>query len=416
LVALAWRRPLWLALPLVAFSGYVAQAVRFTWMFAPAMWAATLELCSASHEQVRFFGKGWGRAISVSVAGIFGGYFLPVLLPALLNFARSGSQAASTPVTIASPVTVATVTTTVSRQPLLWYRLLPNATYGNGILLGLLFATGLVIAALLHLAVTRRWVLNLWQKMVIIFTLLAFFMVGTIVSAKIGGGGDLHNMDMFIIGLMFAVALAWRGGAAQWIDSAQGSPMWVRLVVLLAIAIPAYGPLLTMRPLSFAKDLNWIVTLTKVESKDLGSLPSDRVVEAALETVRQQVKDAQSRGEVLFMDHRQLLTFGYIQDVTLVSEYEKKRMMDEALSGDAGYFEPYYKDLAAHRFTLIVSDPLRAPIKDSDYQFGEENNAWVKWVVRPTLCYYEPIDAVPEVRLQLLVPKQEYSDCSESLP
>jgi hypothetical protein len=171
-----------------------------------------------------------------------------------------------------------------------------------------------------------------------------------------------------------------------------------------------------MRPLSFAKDLNWIVTLTKVESKDLGSLPSDRVVEAALETVRRQVKDAQSRGEVLFMDHRQLLTFGYIQDVLLVSEYEKKRMMDEALSDDTAYFEPYYKDLAAHRFSLIVGDPLRAPIKDSDYQFGEENNAWVQWVVRPTLCYYEPIDTIPEVRLQLLVPKQESSDCSEFLP
>ena len=95
----------------------------------------------------------------------------------------------------------------------------------------------------------------------------------------------------------------------------------------------------------------------------------------------------------------------------LVPNYEKKAMMDKALSSDEAYFEPFFRDLAAHRFSLIVSDPLRSPIKDSDYQFGEENNAWVQWISEPVLCYYEPAVTKPEFRLQLLVPKQVPSDC-----
>jgi hypothetical protein len=116
------------------------------------------------------------------------------------------------------------------------------------------------------------------------------------------------------------------------------------------------------------------------------------------------------------MDQRQLLTFGYIKDVPLVSEYEKKLMMDEALSSDKAYFQPFYADLAAHRFSLIISDPLRTPIKDSEYGFGEENNAWVKWIAKPVLCYYEEKDTLMDVRVEILVPRQGSYDCSNVLP
>jgi hypothetical protein len=81
-----------------------------------------------------------------------------------------------------------------------------------------------------------------------------------------------------------------------------------------------------------------------------------------------------------------------------------------------GYFRELYADLAAKRFSLIISEPLRAPIKDSSYQFGEENNAWVDWVVRPVLCYYDEIERYRSTQIQLLVPKQGEVDCSEELP
>ena len=148
--------------------------------------------------------------------------------------------------------------------------------------------------------------------------------------------------------------------------------------------------------------------------KDLGSLPSDDAIQSNLQELREAVKTAQSQGEVLFMDQRQLLTFGYITDVPLVPEYEKKLMMDEALSSNTAYFQPFYADLAAHRFSLIISDPLRTPIKDSEYGFGEENNAWVKWIAKPVLCYYEEKDTLMDVHVEMLTPRQVPNDCSRS--
>jgi hypothetical protein len=65
---------------------------------------------------------------------------------------------------------------------------------------------------------------------------------------------------------------------------------------------------------------------------------------------------------------------------------------------------------------LIISDPLFTPIKDVSFQFGEENNAWVKWVSGPILCFYEPDKTLPEVKVQFLVPKAEPVDCSSVLP
>jgi len=110
------------------------------------------------------------------------------------------------------------------------------------------------------------------------------------------------------------------------------------------------------------------------------------------------------------------LTFGYVENVPLVPEYEKKVLMNAAMGAEATYFQTLYADLAARRFSLIISEPLRAPVKDSSYQFGEENNAWVQWVVKPVLCYYDEIETFRSAQIQLLVPKQGDIDCSSELP
>jgi hypothetical protein len=99
-----------------------------------------------------------------------------------------------------------------------------------------------------------------------------------------------------------------------------------------------------------------------------------------------------------------------------VPEYEKKVLMNEALSANAEYFQSFYEDLAARRFSLIVSERLFTPIKDSSFEFGEENNAWVTWVANPILCYYEEKITVKEIGIQLLVPKSGQVDCSDRLP
>jgi hypothetical protein len=187
--------------------------------------------------------------------------------------------------------------------------------------------------------------------------------------------------------------------------------------MLLLLVVPANGALQALRPISFADDVSWLSVLADVERpRDLGSLPNADITSSSLDHLRQLIAEAQGQGDVLFMDQRQLLTFGFIEGVRLVPEYEKKRMMDEALSGNAEYFDDFYRDLSARRFSILISSPLRTPIKDSEYGFGEENNAWVQWVARPVLCYYEEKDTLIEAKVELLVPKTGTVDCESALP
>jgi hypothetical protein len=399
LVAIAWRLPLGPSAVLLLISGYSAEVSRFTWMFAPALWIAMLELASATAVGSRIAGRGWRRALLLAGAGIAG--------------AATGIISG----TLASGGTsLGTATAASTSQALLWYRLLPNATYGNGILLGLAIAAGPLLVWLI-VARVRAWKLSWLQTLSVTLPLVAFLAVGIVVSTKIGGGGDLHNLDMFLIGLVFATALVWMAvGADALTEIGQSSP-WLRLLTMLLIAVPAYQPLITLRPLSFSQDAAWLGVLTGVDrARDMGSLPDDAAVRSNLEQLVTAVQKAQPSGEVLFMDQRQLLTFGYVQNVPLVAAYEKKLLMDQALSGNRGYFQGFYKDLAAHRFALIVSSPLRTPIRDSEYGFGEENNAWVAWVAKPILCYYQEQDTLNDVKVELLVPRGMPADCTASLP
>jgi hypothetical protein len=285
----------------------------------------------------------------------------------------------------------------------------------------LLLATAPLIVILIYLVQANRWKLNFWQKLAIVGSLIAFLVVGLIVSVKIGGGGDLHNLDMFIMGLMFAGALAWRNGGYKWIAS-EIMPVWVRIVLIALIVIPAYKPLMRMAPISTSADRMMLATLADITPVDPlpnplpDTLPSEYDTQEALESIRQAATHAASKGDVLFMDQRQLLTFGFIKGVPLLPEYDKKVLIDKAMGADTQYFEEFYKDLASHRFSLIITNPLNRRLNDVENQFSEENNAWVKWVAKPLLCYYQPLETYKKVDVQLLVPSQDLSDCVTTPP
>ena len=423
-VALLWRSPLWLAVPLIFATGYFAEESRFTWLFAPGIWIVMLEFSGALLENGRLRKSTWWRAIILGLSGAAGGYFGPTFVNWVREILERIVSRATTPdivvpvsPSVVPPVSVESVTSSVSAHPLLWYRLFPNATYGVGILLALVLAVGPIILLLIYLSSKRKWILNTWQKIVLILPLVAFLLVGLVVSTKIGGGGDLHNLDMFLIGLFFAAVIAWENGVRQWLSQIDASPVWVKGALILLLVIPGIQPLSALRSSRFAEEATWLVTLTDVSNaKFLEMLPPQDEVDEILQTIRHEVDARKSQGDILFMDQRQLLTFGYIQNVLFVPEYEKKILMNEAMGDNATYFAPFYADLEARRFSLIISEPLRAPVKDSDYQFGEENNAWVKWVVEPVLCYYDEIETFKSAQIQLLIPKQGEVDCSTQLP
>lgn len=411
-----WRKPLWLAIPLIIYAGYFAQSSRFTWLFAPGLWIGMLELAGASLRDGKLDRTHWVRAIALGAFGAFGGFFLPKLLPLLrLPIAPTGvtdvtEQIAST------GVTSEFVTYAVTDQPLLWYRLLPNPTYGAGILLGLVIAVLPVAILLIWLSKTGKWQLNPWQKLAIVGPLLAFLIVGLVASTKIGGGGDLHNMDMFLIGAAFTVFIAWVNGGRDVVLTNQ-MPAWIRLVLVSAFIVPAVTPLMQLRSHSYGDEIKSLLALTdEKDAKAFDMLPDSATVQTALTEIQQAVDEFQPSGEVLFMDQRQLLTFGYIKVNPFVGEYEKKILMNEALSTNYDYYSSFYTDITNQRFSLIVTEPLRTPVKDSTSEFGEENNAWVEWVSIPVLCYYQEIQTYKEVNVMLLVPKPVPDDCSEYLP
>ena len=397
LVALVWRKPLWIAAPMLALAAYVAAFSRFTWVFAPAMWTGMLIFVDATLENGRLPRSTWLRAIWLAGSALAGGliYWGTGFLRRMLE----ASQGANV----------------VGRQPLLWYRLFPNETLGPGILELLLFAVLPLIVILFFLARPPRWSLNFWQRLALFAPLTAFLMVGLVASAKIGGGGDLHNLDMFMLGLLFVAGLALEKCACRWLFES-ALPFAMKVVIVSMLAMPVYFPLINMRPLLTAEVYPSLKLLTGVESaRDAGLLPAPSETKTALADIQRRVERALP-GEILFLDQRQLLTFGYIE-VPLIPEYEKKLLMDRAMTDTAlPVFAAFYADLAAHRFALIVSEPLRIPLKGQETFFGEENDAWVKWVSSAVLCYYEPDKTYADFRIQLLVPREIPIECDLPIP
>ncbi len=412
LTIFVWGRSFWVSIPMIIYAGYYAQSSRFTWLFAPGLWIGMLEMAGAALRNGKLVASQWIRVIALGFAGVFGGFLLPKLLPFLERPATDLTDIGDR--IGAGGVSSEFVANAVSDQPLLWYRLLPNSTYGNGILIGLLIAVVPLLVILFWLAITKKWTLNIWQKLAIFAPSMAFFIVGLIASTKIGGGGDLHNMDMFLIGLAFTGVMAWYNGGREAILDPDALPVWMKIVVIAALILPALGPWRQMRSFNYGDQAASLVVLADApDERSLELLPSEEKVNKALEKIQDAVAVAKEDGEVLFLDQRQLLTFGDITDVPLVPEYEKKVLMNQALSGNAEYFEEFYKDLAAHRFSLIVSEKLFTPIKDSSFEFGEENNAWVTWVTKPLLCYYQETSTLKDVGVQLFVPIENPTDCEQ---
>ncbi len=384
--------PWWAGGLLVTGAAYYAAITRFTWLLAPALWGALLTAGVVRTEeawQTAWREKGWW---------LVGGGLLGVLLSGqMTKFWGIGWALLQKYLGVGGALKAASVAeNTTVQQPLIWARLWPNATYQPGILLGAALAVAPVM--LLWWVWRRRgaWRLARWACVTIGGVLGTLLVVGVVVSLKIGGGSNLHNLDMFLIAVLLTTVVFWRQGGEAWLR-AQRWTQWEQGVLLALVAVPMYFVFLAALP---------------------RHIPSSGQWQPALEAVRQHVqRAAENGGEVLFIDHRQLLTFGFVKDIPLVPEYEKKYMMDQAMAGNSAYFARYYHDLARHRFAVIISEPLHLLTKPADgNNFAAENNAWVRWVSAPTLCYYQVAAVFPEAGVEILVPRERPLTCGQLLP
>ncbi|HMK08938.1 MAG TPA: hypothetical protein VK449_07915, partial [Anaerolineales bacterium] len=62
-------------------------------------------------------------------------------------------------------------------------------------------------------------------------------------------------------------------------------------------------------------------------------------------------------------------------------------------------------------FGLIVVDHLTTAYQGKDHSFGEENDAWVREVSRPILCWYEPVAELEEPHVDLLAARAPGTTC-----
>jgi hypothetical protein len=361
----------------LAVASYYAALSRWTWAFAPAAIGVLIDLMLYYPKRS---GPLWRRLLPAFILAAVS--LVAGLLPSIGQyFSLVQGEALS------------------SDQPLLWYRLLPNDTLGPGVLLLALRYTLPLWIILGWWMFSTRGQLDWVQMLAISGALIGFFAIGLVISTKIGGGGDLHNLDMFLVTLLVVTVL--------WLTSLDLSslqtrwPAWAGALVAFLMFWVVY-PFTPLHPGS--------------DHHPRLDLANENRTSEAFSAVRQEVEKFARSGEVLFMDHRQLLTFRYLSAIPFVPEYEKKYMMDQAMANNAGYFQAYYRDLAEQRFALIVTEPLRTKRREElGGPFSEENDAWVLWVSNPTLCFYEPLYESTDVNIELLVPKQNPLGCEQYL-
>ena len=348
---LAWasgRRP-WRTLLVVALASAWAGISRVNWMPVPAILAIVIYLLES-----RLGGLRYRVATYLAWPAAYAGAGALAALAANQAYAAlSGNPLGE----FGSSFT----------SGLLWYRLLPSATYPLGVLPAILIASALPIGLLVSRQRGQAPSLHRLRRLGLAAAPAILFLGGLVVSAKIGGGGDLHNLDAYLV-VLLVITVFWTFGPVM---TEAGTPMsgpapslallGAALAVPVAFALSAPGAWPT-RDLASARALVQRISLASANASRQGQ-------------------------NVLFISERHLIAFEGL-DVPLEPDYEKVYLMEMAMAGNTNYLNRLYADLQTHRFGLIVTERLNTGLRGSEYTFGEENDVWAQRVAAPILANY----------------------------
>jgi len=270
---------------------------------------------------------------------------------------------------------------------LLWNRLWPNRTFILGIVPGILIVC---IPAILFMR--QEWKNGQkpqfqWLRWLGLAGILFVFLAGGIIaSLKIGGGGDLHNLDAFLV-------------------------FWA--LISGSLILGAYAPDESVQPKIVINltTFEWLVTLivplffTLMQGARWNFIP--RISELKdVEEMQTTLNALQHQpGEVLFISERQLVTFGDITGIRMIPDYEKVFLMEMAMSNNQMYLLTFYQNLEAHTYKAIITDPIKTNWQGETHSFGSENDAWVGKVLLPMLEEYEFAASWRSGEVNLLIPK-----------
>jgi hypothetical protein len=345
---------------------------RLNWYPMPGMIAAVLYLL-----EVPYRGKNvWGYLLKPALWFILG--ILTAFLAQRVYIALSGIPDSG-------------IFYTSLASDLLWYRLWPNASYFLGILPGALLASLPVWIAMYVVIRSRKSDWHPLRLILIFAALLVLFLGGLVVSLKIGGGANLHNMDAYFSLLLIVFAyLAFARYQPEQGGAAQSVPLhWLLVIALLVMPAWSY--------LQF----------------NIGFPTGDTArAQEVLSELQGYVDQTNARsGEILFITQRHLVSMHMLEDVSLVPEYEREDLMEIAMANDVGHIQSFREDMEAQRFSLIVVDPLRYNILSKQRSFSEENNVWVTRIMKHILCNYREEIAFSADDIALYVPQEGDRQC-----
>ncbi len=270
---------------------------------------------------------------------------------------------------------------------LIWSRLFPNNTYHPGIILGLLIV-------LLPLAVltVQQIIKNGWHSyyhwirtLGLLGILFVFGLGGVIVSVKIGGGGDLHNLDAFLV-FWVLITSAIILGRYEFEEHQQPNHNSLNYgLLVLTVLVPVI--------ISYQNNTTWIFKDIDQQRMEVQQL------QAALDVILAEP------GEILLITERQLLTFGDIHGIELIPDYEKVFLMEMVMSNNQSYLDAFHQKVKNHEYSAILIDPLSSYVLTKEDSFWVENNKWVDNVVLPIWEDYEPVFSFQNNEVNLLIPR-----------
>jgi hypothetical protein len=347
---------------------------RVNWYPVPGMIAAVLYLL-----ELPVNGKSLWRYLSRPVLWFVTGT-LAAFLSQRIYIVLSGVEAGSFYTSLSSD--------------LLWYRLFPNATYFLGLIPAALLASlplWLVIYVVIRSTRMQQW--NLVRLLLIGVALLMLFLGGLLVSLKIGGGADIHNLDAYWVVLL--IVFSYLVFARYRLESGEFSrpaPLpWILVFALFLMPV-------------------WAWTHYNIIYKTYDA----HAASAVLQKIQEKVDDVNAKGgKMLFITQRHLISMHMLDGVTLIPEYEREDLMEMAMSNNTVYLNRFKKDMENQRFDLIVVDPLVFNVIFRNRSFAEENNVWVRRVMRSILCNYREEMTFPADDISLYVPQQGERACPQ---
>jgi len=274
---------------------------------------------------------------------------------------------------------------------LLWYRLFPSASYSVGVLPAALVASLPMWAAIFLALRQRRTDFHPLRLGLIFAALLALFAGGLVVSMKIGGGVDIHNLDAYLsLLLIITVHIVFRKYGPENGENITPFTLPWGLAALL-IAIPA-----------------WFLV-----GSSGGLIAYDPVrTQSVIDALQAHVDDVNAHdGEILFITQRHLVSMHMLDGVEMIPEYEREELMEMAMGDNQDYLQIFRADMESQRFDAIVVDPLSYRLLGKNYAFGEENNAWVRRAMKHILCNYQEDIVFPADQIAIYIPQQGTRQC-----